>query len=118
MRAERLAANTGSECAGAGVLFRPRANVCVCVYLCRFSGRPWEPIHCLPESGAVADGQCIPHMRDTLYRCWPVEEAVLGRLVHDWLQVAAEQQAEPRRMMRKIHKCVLIGRTRGGRCLR
>lgn len=112
------AANIGSECAGAGVLSRPRVNVYVCVYPCRSLGRLWEPIQCLPEPGAAADGQCIPHMKDNLYRCWLVEEAALCRLVHDWSQVDAEQQEEQRRMKRKRSRCVLIGRTRGGRCLR
>lgn len=117
--AASLAANTGSECAGAGALSRPRANACACEYPCRSLGRPSEPIRCLLEPGAAADVQCSPHKKDNLYPRWPVEEAALGRLGHDWPQVDAEQPAEQRRRKgRKRSRCVLIGRTRGGRCLR
>lgn len=113
-----LAANTGSECAGAGALSRPRANACVCVYPCRSSGRPWEPIQRLLEPRAAADGQRSPHMKDNLYPRWPVEKAALGRLGHDWPQADAGRQEERRRTKKKRSRCVLIGRTRGGRCLR
>lgn len=112
------AANIGSECAGAGVPSHPRVNVCACVYLCRSSDRPWEPIQCLPEPGAAADGTCIPHMKDSLYHHWPAEEAALRRLAHDWSQGDAEQQEEQTRRKRKRSRCVLTGRTRGGRCLK
>lgn len=111
-------ANTGSECADAGALSRPRVNACACVYPCRSSGRLWEPIQCRPEPGAAADGRCSPRMRDNLYRCWLVEEAASGRLGHGWPQVDAEQRGEQRRMKKKKRsRCVLIGRTKGGRCL-
>ncbi len=117
-RAAILAANTGSECAGAGALSRPRANACVCVYPCRSSGRPWEPIQRLPEPGAAADGQRSPRMKDNLYPRWPVEKAALGRLGRDWSQVDAEEQEEQRKTKKKRSRCVLIGRTTGGQCLR
>lgn len=114
-------ANTGSGCAGAGALSRPRANACACEYPCRFWGRPWEPIRCLPEREAAADGRRSPRTRDSLYPRWPAEKAAPGRLGHDWPQVDAGQREEQRRMKKKKKKrsrCVLIGRTRGGRCLR
>jgi len=119
-------ANTGSECAGAGALSRPRANACACVYPCRSSGRPWTPTQRLPEPGAAADGPRSPRTRDNLYPRWPAEAAASGRLGRDWPQGHAGQREEQRRTKKKKKKkrkkrrsrCVSIGRTRGGRCLR
>ncbi len=112
------AANTGSECAGAGALSRPRVNVCVCVYPCRFLGRPWEPIQRLPAPEGVADGRCSPHMKDNLYPHWLTDETPVGRLGHDLLQGDAGQQEEQRRTKRKRSRCVWTGKTKGGQCLR
>lgn len=111
-------ANTGNGCAGAGALCRPRVNACVCVYPCRFSDRPWEPIHCRPEPEGAADERRNPHMRDNLYPHWPIDEVALGTLAHDLLQVDAGRQEEQRRKRRKRSRCVLIDRTKEGRCLR
>lgn len=54
--AASLAANTGSECAGAGALSRPRANACACECPCRSWGRPSAPVERLLEPAAAADG--------------------------------------------------------------
>lgn len=123
--AAHLAANTGSECADAGALCRPRANACACGCPCRSLGRPWEPIQCLPETGAAADGRCSPRKKDNLYPRWLAGEGPSDRLGHDWPQADAERRAEQRRMKKKRRKrkkrrsrCALTGRTRGGQCLR
>lgn len=115
-RAASLAANTGSGCAGAGVLSRPRVSACVCVCLCRSSGRPWEPNLSLPEPGAAAGGRRTPHMRGSLCRHWPAEGAVRRRLALGWSQTDAERREEPRRTEWTRSRCALIGRTTGGRC--
>lgn len=114
----RLDANTGSECAGAGALSRPRASVCACVCPCRSLGRPWEPIPLRPERGAAAvGGRCSPRKKDNLYPQWPVAGEAAGRLGRDWSPPDAGRRAE-RRRTKNWSRCVLIGRTRGGRCLR
>lgn len=117
-RSPRLTTNTGSECADAGALSRPRVNACACECPCRFSGRPWEPIQPLPEPGAAADERRIPHRRDSLYLHWPFERGALGRPGHEWPRVDAEQQGWWRRTKRRTSRCVLTGRTREEPCLR
>lgn len=72
--ASLLAANTGSECAGVGALFRPHVSVCACGCLCKFSGRPWELILYFPVPEVVADGRCSPHMKHSLYPHWLLEQ--------------------------------------------
>lgn len=113
-------ANTGSGCADAGALSRPRVSVCACECPCRSLGRPWGPTERFPEPVAAAGGQGSPRMTDSLCPQWLTGELALRRLGRGWQPADAERQAAQRRMrkMKRRSRCVSTGRTRGGRCLR